>query len=100
MALRSMRTSWRSSVAVIRLTDGEIPTPAYEQNLREAGKSLRGLCKDDWIMRRKRRAGHAGIHSQDSPFMTDVANRQHGMLRHLAAPLAGRVHVVHPNENN
>jgi len=41
MACRNMRTSWRSSVAVTRLTEAEIPTQASEQMLREAGNHLR-----------------------------------------------------------
>ncbi|HEV8292969.1 MAG TPA: hypothetical protein VGP94_13635 [Tepidisphaeraceae bacterium] len=63
-------------MAVIRSTDGEIPTPANQQMLREAGKSLRESCKDDWIIRPNRRAGQAISERHDGPFMTDVASGQ------------------------
>jgi hypothetical protein len=81
MAWRNMRTSWRSSVAVIRSTEGEIPTAAHQQMLREAGKSLRESCKDDRIIRPKGRAGQAMNGREDGPFMTDVAATHHGALR-------------------
>jgi len=48
--------------------------------LREAGKSLRELCKDDRIIRPNRRAGQTMIEREDGPFMTDVAVRQHEKL--------------------
>jgi len=76
-----MRTSWRSRLEVIRSTEAEIPTPTDEQILREAGNSLRELRKDDRIIRPNPRAGQAMIRREDGPFMTDVANRQHGKLR-------------------
>jgi len=81
MACRSARTSWRSSLAVIRSTEAEIPTLGNEQILREAGKSLRETCEDDWIMRPFWRAGQAMRESEDGPFMTDVAARQHSQCR-------------------
>jgi hypothetical protein len=37
----------------MRSTEAEIPTPAYEQILREAGKSLRELREIDRIIRPK-----------------------------------------------
>ena len=80
MACRSMRTSRRSSVAVIRATDEGIPTRSDEQMLREAGKSLRELCKDDRIIRPNLHAGQVEDRREDGPFMTDVAVRQHGKL--------------------
>src|SRR5947207_1482612 len=78
IACRSMRTSWRSRLAEIRSAEAEIPTPADEQMLREAGKKLREVREDDWIMRRIWRAGQKLGGREDSPFMTDVAMGQHG----------------------
>src|SRR3954470_23374240 len=71
MAWRSERTRRRSSVAVIKSTEGT-GTPGTEQILREAGKRLRECRENDWIMRPKWRAGHGRHERDDGPFMTDV----------------------------
>src|SRR5438874_8375261 len=80
MACRNIRTNWRSSVALIRSTDEEIPTAIGEQNLRDAHKSLRGCSEMPRFIRLKMRAGQRRRRRQDGPFMTDVASRQHGKL--------------------
>jgi hypothetical protein len=68
----------------MRSTEGEIPTLADEQMLREAGNRGRRWRGNGRFIRRKLRAGQGSGECEDGPFMTDVAGSQHGMLRHEA----------------
>jgi hypothetical protein len=65
---------------VIKSTEGD-GTTAHEQILREAGKSLRELRKDERIIRQKQRAGQAISEQEDGPFMTDVAFGKHAQQK-------------------
>lgn len=80
MACRNIRTSWRSSFAMIRSPGGVIPTPATKQILRDTNKSLRDSRGIGRFIRREMRAGQAGASGEDGPFIPDVAAGQHGVL--------------------